>query len=306
MNWAKRIGWLLLPLLLGGCEPASLTIDVRSPRRVEQEINAVVAPGRDRLLIALVESALGGGWRVRRRAGGEQVLVTFTRRVSPAESAGLKVERQITGPLRLRLDYRCELANPFLKLAADDMLRRVAASQAVDLVVGIRMPGRILTDDGTNAGSLSSDGATWTLKLSDLAGQPERLTALRVHSRAWRLWLLALLAVVGLTALWVIWPALAPPPEVRARRVEKSAARRRRRAEKAERKVRRQPERTPEPPIAEPEIAAEPVEVSPEPPADAASITAPGTESESDDAPADRSVRAHRAVSRRRLARRRR
>ncbi|NUQ01878.1 MAG: hypothetical protein HUU35_18695, partial [Armatimonadetes bacterium] len=211
--------WLLAAcLLLAGCERTELSATYHSPRRLDQEVLAVVPESQTELLSAAVRALFGGGWREHRREQNGQVRLSLTRRIDPRRyPRSVMATRQVVGPLGLRVEYGLTLHNRFAALAPNDPLRLAAANVPTTVVLRVQMPGHI-TKEGTNAGSVADDVATWTVSLAELAAQPERYGSFTARSRAWRLWLLLLILVVVGVVLWIVWPALVPPSEVRQRR----------------------------------------------------------------------------------------
>lgn len=265
----RRSLWLLPALLFVGCEPAEVTIDVRSPRRVDESVSVVVPKEDDKLALALLQRSLPGDWRTEReRTADGSVRLTLRRTVNPEISPEAQLDRTVIGPLRLRYEYHFRAVPTFPNLPPGHPAR--AALGDVDVTVRLRLPGRVL-QDSTAAGSVTADGATWVLKTKALIDKPPVFEA---TSRCWRWgWLVFWLVLLAL-ALWVLMPWWAPPAEVAksreerkaeraARAAARAAAKQQRAAERAQRGRRgRKPAAQPapaEPQAAEPEtVAAEP------------------------------------------------
>ncbi|MBI2300824.1 MAG: hypothetical protein HYU66_18095 [Armatimonadetes bacterium] len=293
----RRVRWLaaLAIVVLAGCEPAEVDVRLRSARRIEETVTAVVPPADEELTTAAVKRLLPDRWQIRRQTLADNtVLLEFQRLGSLRERRGASFTRQVAGPLRLRFQYHLsyELAVP--SLPAEHPAR--AALKSLPVVLRLHLPGRV-----TEAGGAGIEGGAAVVKLTagELLGQAKRY---EVTSHQWRWWLIGFWVLVVALALYVIWPWVVPPPEGRQERLARRAAKqlraeakRQARALKAQqaaedaarpepppkpRRRRRRPEGEeaegePEPAAAEPEAAppaAEeaPAETPPEPPADAA------------------------------------
>jgi len=234
----KVMRWLLvtaMALLLVGCEPAEYRLEVRSPRRVAESIALVVPPVNAELVEPLLETVLGNGWRVRRATGSDGVHLSFRRHRQPVKEQGLELTRTVTGPLRLRYEYRLTMANPLGRLGDNAFLKAALANQQLALAVRVVMPGGVVTEGDSSPGSVAADGAgVWTYQLQDLAAKPA-LTLVAI-SRPWRFGLLLLWALVALLLLYLVGPELLPTPEKRRAAADRRAAKA---AAKAERDAKR-------------------------------------------------------------------
>lgn len=211
MSWRWWLG-LTVATALTGCDPAEVAIDVRSPKRVDQTVTATVPADDEALLVAMVERLQPGAWRLRRRADGDYVRLTLSRRIDPRNNPELTVAEEVTGPLRLRVKHTFSL-DLDLDLPDDHPLLTGLADLAATVRVNL---GGAVGD--SNADSTAPGAAVWTVRLGEaVAGK-----RLEATSFTWRWFLIgSVLIILGLLA-WVAAPALIPPEEVRR---ERAAAR---------------------------------------------------------------------------------
>lgn len=219
MSWRWWLG-LTAAITLTGCDPAEVAVDVRSPKRIDQTVTATVPAEDETLFVAMVERLQPGAWRLRRRAEGDYVRLTLSRRIDPRNNPELTVAEEVAGPLRLKVKHTFAL-DLDLDLPDDHPLLTGLA----DLTATVRVNlGGAVSD--TNADSTAPGAAVWTVKLGEaVAGKRLEATAF-----TWRWFLIgSVLVVLGLL-VWVAAPALIPPEEVRRERAAARAARREQKA----------------------------------------------------------------------------